>query len=177
MAGDPGRVTGDAADAGSSSPLLIPVRLDVAVNVTDREGLQTPHPDLASALAAVRRGHHRRLSPVIGLDVEQGAADVIEPGCWTLEYIEPERCERPPRQAVDFLLNCTEWTLTVPGGAPRRIDGAELRQELAAVIRAAGRPAEVVGDLLGIRPTVFTLDAQGACGPRACGAGDAHPDR
>ncbi|MDS2174322.1 hypothetical protein Q7C18_16595 [Nesterenkonia sp. CL21] len=165
MAGDPERVEGNGADAESSSPLLIPVRLDAAVDLADRDGQRTRHADLASALAAVRRGHHGHLSPVIGLDAGPGAADVVESGCWTLEYIDPERCERPPRQAVDFTLAYTDWTMTVPGEGPRPVDVAELGEELASVIRASGRPAEVVGDLLGLRPTVFTLDTDGRAAP------------
>lgn len=165
MAGDPQRGEGNGADAGSRPGLLTWARLDAAVNLTDPRGLRVRHPDLPSALAAVRRDHHGHLSPVIGLDVESGADEVIEAGCWTLEYIEPERCERPPRQAVDFSLEYTDWTLEVPGAEPRAIDVANLREELAALIHATGRPVEVVGELMGLRPTVFTLDAEGEAAP------------
>ncbi|GAA1189002.1 hypothetical protein [Nesterenkonia xinjiangensis] len=161
MAGDQGTPGRAAADDGSEGALHLVVHVRAAVILTDQQGERSRHPDMAAALDAVRRSHQGHLSPMLSVQVDPSVRDIVDEGCWTLDYIEPERCEGRPRQAMDFQITYDSWSIQAPGATPRDIPVERLRDEIATIIVSSGKPVEVLGDLLGMTPVMFGLDPSG----------------
>lgn len=161
MSSDRGDAESYGADDEHQVSLLVVVHVDAEVVLTSQFGDVSRHPDVASALDEVRRTHQGQLSPILGVDVPPSLQDMFDGDCWTLEYSELQRCERPPRQAVDFEISYVNWHMQVEGAPARQVAADALHQEIEAIISSSGRPVGISGELLGLKEAVYSLDPNG----------------